>query len=70
MEIITKFPIGAKVWTIRDCKAATFKVGCILYDGTNLYYGETRFDTIIESQCFATKEELLKHVVDDGSESM
>lgn len=68
MEIITKFAIGSKVWTVRDCKAVCFEVGCILYDG-GVCYGETRFDIIPETQCFATKEELLKHIA-DGNKNM
>lgn len=70
MEIITKFSIGDTAWTMRDCKAEPFKIGCILFDGTNFFYGETRFNTIIESQCFKTKEALLKYATDDGNESM
>ena len=61
MEIKTKFNLGDKVWTIRDCKAVCFKIGCILYDGVT-YYGETRYDMIIESECFPTKEALMEHV--------
>lgn len=70
MEIITKFAIGDTVWTMHDCKAKPLTIRCILYDGTHNYYGENRFDTIIESQCFATKEELLEYAADDGNESM
>lgn len=63
MEIKTKFSIGRDVWTVRDCKAVCFKVGCVMYDG-GVYYGETRFDVIPESQCFTTKGELLNHIAD------
>ena len=61
MEISTKFAIGDKVWKIHDSKA-----GCILYDGA-VYYGATRYDVTIATQCFASKEELLKYVADNGN---
>lgn len=70
MQIKTKFAVGDTVWTIRDCKAAPFEIGCIVFDGTSVYYGETRFDTVVESQCFATKEGLLKYAAGDGNENL
>lgn len=66
MEISTELAIGDKAWKIRDSKAVCFEIGCILYDGA-IYYGETRYDVTISTQCFATKEELLKYVSDDGN---
>lgn len=63
MEILTKFAIGDNVWTIKDCKAVCFEVGSILYDGA-VYYGETRYDAIIETECFDSRESLIKHIVD------
>lgn len=69
MEIKTKFRIGDSVWTIRDCKAVCFKIGCIIYDGA-IYYGETRYNTMNEQLCFGTKEELLAYISADGNENM
>lgn len=69
MEIKTKFALGDKVWIVRDSKARCFEVGCILFDGA-VYYGETRYDTTLESQCFPTKEALIKYISDSGNESM
>lgn len=66
MEIITKFSLKDKVWTVRDCKAVCFEVAYILHDGEN-YYSETRYDLTPESQCFPSKEELMKHISDDGN---
>lgn len=61
MEIKTKFNLGDKVWRIHNSKAVSFEIGCILYDGAT-YYGETRYDTTIESECFPTKEALIEYV--------
>lgn len=69
MEILTKFALGDKAWTMRDCKATLFEIGCIVYDGT-VRYGASFYDTIPESQCFFSKEELLKYAMDDGNENM
>lgn len=63
MEIITKFSLGDKLWTVRDCQAVCFEVGCIIYDGA-VYYGETRYDATLETQCFDSKESLIKHIAD------
>lgn len=65
MEIKTKFAIGDGVWTIRKCKAVSFEIGCVMYDESGVYYGVYAYELTPESQCFATKEELLKHVADD-----
>lgn len=64
MEIKTKFKLGDTVWKIRSSKAVSFKIGCILYDGA-IYYGETRYDMIIESECFPTKEALMEYVASE-----
>lgn len=62
MEIKTKFAIGDKVWTIQNCKATQFKIRFIgVYDGV-ITYGADRYASIPESECFATKEELLKYI--------
>lgn len=55
--------------TIRDCKAVCFKIGCIIYEGA-VYYGETRYSTMNEQWCFATKEDLLAYISADGNENM
>lgn len=64
MEISTKFAIGDKVWKIHDSKAICFEIGCILYDGA-VYYGDTRYDVTISTQCFATKEELIEYITSE-----
>lgn len=69
MEIKTKFALGDKVWKVHESKAVFFVVNCIMYDGA-VYYGESRYDTTIESQCFPTKEALIKHISDNGNESV
>lgn len=61
MEIKTKSSLGDKAWRIRNSKAESFEIGCIVYDGA-IYYGETRFDMTIESECFPTKEALIEYV--------
>lgn len=64
MEISTEFAIGDKVWKIHDSKAICFEIDCILYDGS-VYYGENRYDMTIATQCFASKEELIKYVTSE-----
>lgn len=69
MEIKTKFAIGDKLWTVNGCKAVQFEVVCIFYNG-EVRYGDSRYSVTPESMCFATKEELLKYVADNGNESL
>lgn len=64
--ITTNFAIGDTAWRIYDSRATCFEVRIIAYDGSTVYYGETLYDTTPETQCFATKEELLKYVAADG----
>jgi hypothetical protein len=64
MEIKTKFNLGDTLWKIHNSKAVSFKIGCIFYDGAT-YYGETRYDMIIESECFPTKEALMEYVASE-----
>ena len=65
MEIKTKFAIGDEVWTIRKCKAVNFKIETLMYNGECVYYGTSTFELTHETQCFATKEELIKQLTDD-----
>lgn len=66
MEIKTKFNFGDKVWTISQCKAAQFTIGFIgVYDGV-IVYGSDKYNLIPESECFATKDKLLKYITGDG----
>ncbi len=64
MEIKTKFNRGDKLWRIEHGKARQFVVDCIHYDGA-VYYGDTRYDMMLESECFATKEELIEYITSD-----
>lgn len=62
MEIKTKFSIGQTLWTVRDCKALSFEVQGIQYDGNVSYYGNPVYHAIPESQCFLTQEELMEYI--------
>ena len=64
MEIKTKYALGDKVWKIQDCKPVCFVIGCILFDGA-VYYGETRYDCIIETQCFPSKNALVAYITSE-----
>lgn len=64
MEIKTRFALGDKVWKVENSKAVCFEVCHIAYDGA-VYYGTCSYDTCVETQCFATKEELIKYLSDD-----
>lgn len=78
MRIETKFAFGEKVWTVRNSRAVSFCIRAVSVDspmmqecGTTLSYsGKTTGGTIVvanETDCFASKEELLSHIAsDDG----
>lgn len=81
MEIKTKFSIGDKVWTIKVCKALEFEVCSIsISKSTTLYpanritycgeYKDGKITTAEESECFATREELIKYISDDGNQNL
>lgn len=75
MGIKTKFTFGDKVWTIKDCKAKEYSVYSIhIYKSGTIYSlddGKTRsLESVAEEQCFASREELIKHISDDGNENM
>lgn len=61
MNIKTKLNIGDEAWIIRKSKAVSFIIGYIIFDGA-VSYGETRYDSVPESECFPTKEALLEYV--------
>lgn len=65
MEIKTKFRVGDKAWTIKDCKAVEFEINYIVVSRNEVRYGDGQYNTTLECECFATKEELLKFVADD-----
>lgn len=76
MEIKTKFAIGDKVWTIKNCKAVEFEVCSIsinksatLYPATRITYcgayKDGKITTATEPECFASKEELIKYVTSE-----
>lgn len=64
MEIKTKLSIGGKAWTIKDCKAVEFEINYIVVSRNGVRYGDGQYNTNLECECFATKEELLKFVAD------
>lgn len=76
MEIKTKFNLGDKVWTIIGCKADKMEVESIhIYKDQIRYslksdkysritYGEK---SAVETECFATRNELLAYISDDGN---
>lgn len=63
MEILTKFALSDKIWRLQNCKAVCFEVKHVAYDG-GVYYGSNPYDLTPESQCFGSKEELIKYVAD------
>lgn len=70
MEIKTKFAIGDKLWTIPayapTLKPVCFEVVSILYcDG--IQYGSGGEIYHYETWCFATKDELIEHIINDGN---
>ena len=68
MEIKTKFAIGDKVWIVKDSKAVTKTVDSIhIYKSGATYSAKenSSYMSIPESQCFATKEELIAYITSD-----
>ncbi len=74
MEIKTKFAIGDKVWTIHECKPKQMRVTTISINGVDevKYAGEIPasaisvfYHCVKEAECFATKEELIKHITSE-----
>lgn len=79
MEIRTRFSIGDKIWTLQRSKAVTFEVKSISIGRTSLllnqpeeiavtYCGEYKdgnITTARENECFASREELVKYIIDE-----
>lgn len=81
MGIKTKFTFGDKVWTIKGCKAVEFEVSSISINLPKTllpiiyitYCGACKdgnITTATEPECFASKEELIGYIFDDGNENM
>lgn len=62
MEIKTQFNIGDLVWVVINSKAAEIEVVAISVTKDGIFYGESRYGMHHESECFATKPELLEYV--------
>lgn len=68
MEIKTKYNVGDKLWTIKDCKAIEFEVGSLLINVNKdkkriSYYPKADVfstENYEEDICFSSKEELIK----------
>ena len=72
MEIVTKFAIGDKVWTLgANLKATEFAITSISYTEEGVRYTDaTTYISYPEARCFATKEELIEYISDNGNESI
>lgn len=67
MEIITKFPLGDKIWYVDDSRAVNAEIiGIHVYPERISYSlsreGRSTPSAATEDKCFATKDELMKHV--------
>lgn len=79
MVIKTKFNIGDEVWTMIGCKAVKLGIESIhIYKDQIRYalksnkcsripYGDK---STAETECFATRDELIAYISDDGNESV
>lgn len=64
MEIKTKFAIGDKVWTVNEVKAVEVEISAMVVDGRGVWVRDNADFTLHhENNCFPTKEELLKHIM-------
>ena len=69
MEIKTKFALGDKVWIVNDSKAVQAEIHsifiCSQYTDYNLKLSDGSMKlSINESECFGTKEELMRYVAE------
>lgn len=67
MEVKTKFSIGDEVYILDDYKIIRTKVLAVYYEKhgvapASILYGFTVFPKRKESECFATKESLIKYL--------
>lgn len=65
MEIKTKFNLGDTVWIIRGSKATKITIEAIAVNKNGIFYSDCPLvvDIRPESQCFATKEELVDYIL-------
>lgn len=74
MEIISKFNLGDKVFTIRNNKAREIEIKSITVDEKGVWYSDSEASYIYsphkETECFATREELIKYICNDGDENV
>lgn len=62
MNIITLFAPGDKVWVVHNCRAILVEVSAVIVSHSGVSYAFDHLGNFYESECFATKEELLRHV--------
>lgn len=62
MEITTKFNVSDTLWTVRECKAIQFNVARIHLSKDGISYWDEEYHSHPEENCFATKDELIKHL--------
>ncbi len=69
MEIKTKFKIGDTAFIIKESKAKEIEIKSILIDETGIRYsyeeGPFLMNVYPESQCFATKDELIQYITSE-----
>lgn len=81
MQINTRFNIEDRVWTIHRLKAVEFEIHSISISSPRtlmpivrtIYCGTSTNGTVVtapEDECFTSKDELLKHITDNGNQEM
>lgn len=75
MGIKTKFSVGDKVWTIPSytptLKPIRFEIAAIRITSSSLIEYDSGSEVYHEEgRCFATKEEMIKYITDNGNENM
>ena len=66
MEIKTKFKLGARVWTIHNCKATEIEVAAMTVDINGVWIRDRHdYTSFHEDNCFATKDELIRHITSE-----
>lgn len=74
MEINTKFAIGDKAFVLKGHKAAEIEIKAVFFGGNKVCYsaeeGPLVFSSYPEEHCFATKDELIEYILNNGNKDM
>ena len=62
MNIITMFAPGDQVWVVHNSRALQIKIAAVIVSDSGTSYYADNIGNFYEAECFATKDDLLRHV--------